>query len=64
MGSVSQVKRGCALRALSVVGCVVCERSQDEVLSFQVLVLVLQFSDLFLQELHLLSDRQHQVTLH
>lgn len=54
----------CVLRVVRVIGRVMCECSQDEVLSFQVLVLVLKFSDLFLQKLHLLSDRQHQVTLH
>lgn len=54
----------CVLRVVSVVRRGVCECSQHEVLSLQVLVLVLQFSDLFLQKLHLLPDRQHQVTLH
>lgn len=57
-------RQACVLRVVSVLRCVLCECPQEDVLSFQVLVLVLKFSDLFLQKLHLLSDRQHQVTLH
>lgn len=56
--------------ALCVTLCVwyvcVCvrESSQDGVLSLQLLVFLLKFSDLFPQKLHLLSDRQCQVTLY
>lgn len=60
----------CVCCALCVTLCVwyvcVCvrESSQDGVLSLQLLVFLLKFSDLFPQKLHLLSYRQCQVTLY